>query len=264
MRRRLRHPLERFVRRRIVANVDSIGLAVRMLCQRAAGKPHNASSSSRSSGSFSAAFGFFSPQVSTKLLNAASASSRVLSHPDLLQRLIRSGLDAFGQDVQDAARLAQPAAPVAGVRIRLVQRRPESQGPVADRRQGAQLRVLGPKPAADPVRPDAGPAAVGQVLSAPLLHFPVPLLRRARHARGREPLRLGPQQNLQGLGHLAAGSPFRYSHGTNASTLAASSASIHRAPSRAISASESRKLSCASSETGLFLLMSGMPLCFDK
>ncbi len=48
-------------------------------------------------------------------------------------------------------------------------------------------------------------AAVGQVLSAPLLHFPVPLLRRARHALGRESPRLGPRQNLKGLGHLAAG-----------------------------------------------------------
>ncbi len=144
-----------------------------------------------------------------------------LGHPDLLQRLLGPGLDAFGQDVQDAARLAQPAAPVAGVRIRLVERGPEPQGPVADRHQGAQLDILGAKPAADPVGPDAGPATVGQIGLSPSLHLPVPLLRRARHARGRESLRLGPQQNLQGLDHLAAGTPLSYSRGTNAPTLAA-------------------------------------------
>ncbi len=63
-------------------------------------------------------------------------------------------------------------------------RGPEPQRPAADRHQGAQLDILGPKPAADPVRPDAGPAAIGQILSAPPVHLPAPLRGQARHARG--------------------------------------------------------------------------------
>ena len=53
-----RQPFERFVRCRIVAKADSIGLLVRMLCQCWAGKSKNAMSSSRSFCNDNAALGY--------------------------------------------------------------------------------------------------------------------------------------------------------------------------------------------------------------
>ena len=56
---RVRQPFDRFVRWRIVAKVDSIGLVVRMDCQCLAGKSKNAISSSRSFCRHIAALGYF-------------------------------------------------------------------------------------------------------------------------------------------------------------------------------------------------------------
>ncbi len=64
---------------------------------------------------------------------------------------------------------------------------------VADRHQGAQLRVLCAKIAAD-LGPDMRPATVGQAGLVPLIHLPVPPLRQAQHARGREPSHPGPSR----------------------------------------------------------------------
>ena len=56
---RVRHPLDRLVRWRMVAKVDSMGFVVRMLCQCLAGKSKKASSSSLSFWRQRVAFGYF-------------------------------------------------------------------------------------------------------------------------------------------------------------------------------------------------------------
>ena len=192
MRRRLKHTLERLVRCRIVDSVDSIGLAVRMLSRLA------------------------QPAAPVAGVRIRMVERRPEPQGPVADRQLRRAHAATLQ-------VRQRLEPAVGRLAHAVGDRQKPLGAVlvnADQHQGAQLDILGPKPASDP-GPDMRPAAIGQVGSPPLLHFPVPLLRRARHARGRESSRLGPRQNLQGLGHLAAGTPLSCSRGTNAPTLAA-------------------------------------------
>jgi hypothetical protein len=69
-----RHPLERTVRWRIVANELSMRLVVHRCFQCSAGKSYKAGSASRSLIRHSTALSYLTPQVSTKASNAVSAS----------------------------------------------------------------------------------------------------------------------------------------------------------------------------------------------